>query len=377
MGIKSAISAACVLFCSFEASAHAGTTRISILSILHPSRIQISVHDEEIATLDLLNESVTISEPLSENSILKIQAKQNQLFIEGYPDRVRKAGIRCPKAPCRLLLEVDEKIQRWYEGDLEVTQYNNTINIVLLIGTETLLSSVVASESGEFRQVEALRAFAVLARTFLQSPPRHPEIGADVCDTTHCQVYRAISPSKLIQEAVRSTEGLVLTFNQKVFHPFYSRSCGGKTFTFEEVWQQEAPDYPFFSVECPACKKEAQVHWRTGITLDSLRLATGLPISDIQRSGGWIEVSRLGSVSKFSPENFRILLGREMGWNILPGNQFQVKRNQKSIVFEGTGYGHGVGLCQTGGESLARKGKNFQQILAIYFPNTEIRGKKK
>jgi stage II sporulation protein D len=347
-------------------------SRISILSILRPSEIQITIKSTGISVLKMISKGNEISTPLRVNSVLNVQAAQDQLLIEGYPGTVEHAELHCKDA-CRVLLEVRGKLERLYSGNMEFRSRNNTISIVLSIDKETLVGSILSSEAGEYQEPEVLRALAVVTRSFLAAGIQHPQDNADVCDTTHCQVFQGIEPNKQINDAVKSTRGLILTYHQKPFHPFYSRSCGGRTFTYEQVWGEKAPDYPFFPVSCPVCLNTTEVRWRSDLTLDTLRIATGIPVNGIRRVGGWIEVSNQGETRKFTAENFRIMLGRDLGWKVLPGNSFQIQSHSKSIAFEGAGFGHGVGLCQTGAAGLARLGKTYQQILSYYFPNTEIR----
>jgi stage II sporulation protein D len=59
-----------------------------------------------------------------------------------------------------------------------------------------------------------------------------------------------------------------------------------------------------------------------------------------------------------------------LGWNAVPGNNYELQREGDVVVVEGSGKGHGVGLCQLGASWMARQGYGFQEILAYYYPNT-------
>jgi stage II sporulation protein D len=347
-------------------------SRISILSVLRPTQITVTVRNPGPSVLQVEGANDRKTSPLSDGAVVHMKAHENGLLVNDSTFPAISVALRC-KNGCRLIVEVPGKMHRLYHGDLELNTFNNTINIVLLLDTEELTSSILASETGEFREPEALRAFAILARSFLNSGPLHAERNADVCDSTHCQVFQGFLPSKAISRAVQSTHGLLLTYHKKPFQPFYSRKCGGRTSTFEDVWHHPAANYPFFSADCPVCRTTFRDHWRSDLSMDSLQTAIGIPFDQIQKSGGWIEIRSKGEVSKYSVENFRILLGREIGWKTLPGNSFDMKPNPESVVFEGSSYGHGVGLCQTGTEGLAQLGKSYQEILNHYFPNTEVR----
>jgi hypothetical protein len=68
--------------------------------------------------------------------------------------------------------------------------------------------------------------------------------------------------------------------------------------------------------------------------------------------------------------DFKIIVGRTLGWSVLKSSRFEVGRAGTSFVFRGTGFGHGLGLCQTGAHVMASRGASYRQILAQYFPGT-------
>src|SRR5262249_27259067 len=71
---------------------------------------------------------------------------------------------------------------------------------------------------------------------------------------------------------------------------------------------------------------------------------------------------------------FKIVVGRALGWNVLKSSRFSVTRRGSSFVFRGSGFGHGLGLCQNGAHVMARRGATHSQILEHYFPGTRASG---
>jgi hypothetical protein len=71
--------------------------------------------------------------------------------------------------------------------------------------------------------------------------------------------------------------------------------------------------------------------------------------------------------------DFKIIVGRVLGWNILKSSRFEVSRAGSNFIFRGSGFGHGLGLCQEGAHVMAQRGADFQRILEKYFPGTSIR----
>src|SRR6185437_2788974 len=66
-------------------------------------------------------------------------------------------------------------------------------------------------------------------------------------------------------------------------------------------------------------------------------------------------------------------VGQKLGWDKVPGTRYSVARNAAGdVVFESTGAGHGVGLCQWGASELARRGKTYKEILQYYFPSSSV-----
>src|SRR5207245_7607086 len=70
--------------------------------------------------------------------------------------------------------------------------------------------------------------------------------------------------------------------------------------------------------------------------------------------------------------DFKIIIGRALGWNLLKSSRFQVARSGANFVFRGRGFGHGLGLCQEGAHVMAARGVSYQRILQKYFPGTSI-----
>ena len=312
--------------------AQPATVRISILSLLKPKLVNLTILDRSCSFQ---------GQNLDPGSNMSITL-----------DHIPASGL---ELNCnRVLIEVPPNFRRIYPGKLSFYKNNNTIVIVDTIPIEEAVESITTSEMSVFRQVEAWKAFAVVARTFLLSGSRHLQQHADFCDTTHCQVFQAYMPEGKLEDAVATTHGLVLQYRQKIFRPYFSFSCGGKTATYEEVWRKPAADYPFISVNCPGCEKDPD--WKAHLSANQLSEITEAPWESLM------------------PEELRTLVGRFLGWKLLRSNSFRYESSGDGYDFFGRGIGHRVGLCQKGAAYLAEHGKTFKEILSYYFPNTELRG---
>jgi SpoIID/LytB domain protein len=71
-------------------------------------------------------------------------------------------------------------------------------------------------------------------------------------------------------------------------------------------------------------------------------------------------------------ESGRLAVDRRLGWNAVPSNNFTSREEDGQVILEGSGQGHGIGLCQRGAKAMAEAGNTFRQILNHYFPNTAL-----
>lgn len=238
------------------------------------------------------------------------------------------------------------RISRRYRGKLEIKPTHGELLMIVTMDLETAVASVVAAESPSNAPMEALKAQAVAARSFLVAGgKRHRDFA--FCDTTHCQFLRAPpdAQSPAVQ-ATNATRGLVLAYHDQAFAAMYSASCGGRTHTLEELGMRVG-DYPYFAVECAYCRRHPE-KWATRISETD---AQGLTLT----------------------EKSRLNLARKLGWKTLPSNSYSMHDDESSVLVEGTGAGHGLGLCQRGGADMARHGAPFAEILRHYYPNTELK----
>lgn len=163
-------------------------------------------------------------------------------------------GVRTPDSECtrtvafrkgEFVLSVPGKIERRFNGRLEVTASGGELVATVTMDLETAVASVVAAESVPGATLEALKAQAVAARSFfVAARGRHSGFG--FCDTTHCQFLREPpAENHPASQAARETRGLLIHYRGATVAALYSANCGGRTKALEQ------PGYPYYSVECP------------------------------------------------------------------------------------------------------------------------------
>jgi stage II sporulation protein D len=328
--------------------ASAQDVRIGVFGLFHPVELTVSSTTGSAVILHAGEQTVTL-DASSSPSTARIRAAGAGLLVQFGGRSVNSTNIRLTSregASVDSVLSIPGKITRHYSGRLEISNVSGVLVPVVVMDLESAVASVVAAESVPGTHIEALKAQAVAARSyFVAGKGRHQHF--DFCDTTHCQFLRGAPAleSPAFKAAV-ATRGLVITFESHTISALYTRSCGGTTRTPRDVGLPGA-SYSYFSVECPRCRQHP-VHWQSRITAQD---ASGL---------------------RFSDEKARLDTDRRLGWNTVQSDDFTLRREDASVVLEGVGQGHGIGLCQAGAKAMAERGSDFRHILAHYYPNTEF-----
>jgi stage II sporulation protein D len=245
------------------------------------------------------------------------------------------------------------------------------------IPLEVYVARVLAGEGEPNAPDAARQALAVAIRTYtLVQMGRHRREGFDLCDTVHCQVFRAANDSS--RRAALATARRVLTVGGEPAEVFYSASCGGRSESAAQVWP--GATFPYMQVVRDDDVHGEDVPWQLELTLDELRQALarggfgGGPLRDISINGyntsGRVE--RLGipglTPNEVSGPAFRDALGTTR----IRSTAFSLLRQGNVVRFTGRGYGHGVGMCVIGAGRRARRGESLEAILAQYYPNLQL-----
>ena len=268
----------------------------------------------------------------------------------------------------------------------DVTVSKVSENTTEQVSLEDYVLQVVSTEASVEDEPEALKALAIAARTYaLKNLGRHSKHGYDFCSTTHCQRFESTEARATVENAVKETAGLVLRDNRdELAESYYSASCGGMTADLKSLWNIEAPAH-LRGVEDSYCNSGSHYRWTDVIAsvklLEALRsdprTDVGETIRDISvsndRTGRAERVTLVGDRRRaISGWEFKLIVGRALGWQFIKSSRFTVSRSGSEFVFRGGGFGHGLGLCQEGSHVMAQRGQSFQEILAHYFPGARV-----
>ena len=259
------------------------------------------------------------------------------------------------------------------------------------VGT-TALSEVHPANNDERLADRMFEVQAVLARSYaVTNRGRHAQDGFDLCSTTHCQLYeparlRTSRWAPVVRGAVQRTSGEILWFAGSPARVLFHADCGGHTSSAAAVWGGLAPAYLSGAAdEGPACNAHSEWSFetraaalRTALNADA-RTAVGATLERIEVAGrdsaGRAEKILLRGTRTFviRGEVFREVVTRALGARTLRSTLFTIKQSGAVFVFAGTGFGHGVGLCQSGALARLKAGDSPEQVLEHYFPGTSLR----
>jgi len=296
--------------------------------------------------------------------------------------------------------EQQQGIQNTSEQEYEYQKYK-TIKLlhpetsqVEELNIDEYLYGVVSSEMPASFEIEALKAQAVVARTYtiyqmIHNSDKHEN--ADMCDDFNCcqawiskderfakwESTEAESNWNKIAQAVDSTKGKVVAYGGQPINAFFHANSGGITESSLNIWG--GIDYPYLkSVETDG--EDGYTQYNSQVTLTHQELTDKIKkkyedckIDFTQENcvqilehttSGRVKTIKFGN-KEIAGTEARTLLG-------LKSTNFTFTINTNEITFTVTGYGHGVGMSQTGADSLAKSGSNYEEIIKHFYTDVEI-----
>lgn len=239
---------------------------------------------------------------------------------------------------------------------------------------EKYVQGVTASEMPSAFEPEALKAQSVASRTYALG---RINSGAKLCDTVHCQVYRSDNISAKVKDAVNETKGQVLLYDGKLAsHALYFASSAGKTENSEEVFSGSFP----YLVSVSSSYEPGATHKKEKQTMSistfSSKIKEHMPelnFGKIKRSNIRIKSHSKGERVKSIKVGQKIISGADVRSALgLYSARFKISFKGQKITITSSGSGHGVGMSQYGANGLAKKGKDYKEILTHYYKGTTV-----
>lgn len=281
-----------------------------------------------------------------------------------------------------------------YQSYQTIKLFHNKTGEVQEIKLDDYLDGVVASEMPVDFELEALKAQAVVARTYtfykiLHQQGKHE--GADICDNSSCCQAWISKEDRLakwpeenrqdnwnkILAAVNSTQGKIITYDGAPIDAFFHSNSGGKTEMPSNVWGGN--EYPYLQVvETAGEENYTQYSSKVELSKEEVLEKMKEKYADIEilweqedaikildyTEGNRVKTIKIGN-KEIAGVEARTIFG-------LKSADFTVGIDGNMVIFQVIGYGHGVGMSQTGADSLAKQGKNYEEIIKHFYAGVEI-----
>lgn len=270
-----------------------------------------------------------------------------------------------------------------FRGDVTIVRTeSNKVTVVNTLELEDYLKGVVPKEISDRWPLEAIKAQAIVARTYtlyIKKQKKYPFY--DLTSDISSQVYGGQGAERYRTSlAVERTKGLVLFYNKTILPAYYHAACGGATEDAGELWGDSIP--PLKGVICNFCKESPHAFWKQNVRSKDIQdklnangydLGLIKEIAVVERNSSqrikMLKITtRDGREVRISGKDFRHIVGP----NFIKSNNYAIEMKGYYVDFLGKGWGHGIGLCQWGANFMARQGYSFDRILKFYYPGVEI-----
>ena len=304
----------------------------------------------------------------------------------------KKESIETPTNQQKIEEQLKQKYE--YEKYATIKLYHKKSSQIEDMPIDQYLYGVVSAEMPVSYELEALKAQAIVARTYtiyqiMHSGGKHES--ADICDDfACCQAWiskedrmnrwdenEKESNWEKIVEAVDSTQGKIITYAGSPIDAFFHSNSGGTTETVSNVWG--GSDFPYLqSVQTSGEEGYTGYSSEVELTKDELlkKLKEKHPETEINfedvNSIRILEYTESNRVKTIQFGNIQIAGTEARKIFGLKSTNFSVETKDGKIKFVVTGYGHGVGMSQTGADSMAKQGNGFEEIIKHFYTGVEI-----
>ena len=291
--------------------------------------------------------------------------------------------------------EKNEEIQEYnYQKYGSINLLHKDTGEVETVAIDDYLCNVVSAEMPADYQLEALKAQAIVARTYtIYKVLNKKHDNADICDDSSCCQAWISKEDRLsrwdedkkesnwekIEQCVKETSGKIITYNNQPINAFFHSNSGGTTELPVNVWGGGS-DMPYLQiVETSGEDGYSQYSSEVELTQDELLNKLKEKYDDIQIDFNnnddikIVEYTNSNRVKTVKFGNHQISGTEARSIFGLRSTNFEIIKQEGKIKFVVKGYGHGVGMSQTGADSLAKQGKNCYDIINHFYVGVEIK----
>jgi stage II sporulation protein D len=271
---------------------------------------------------------------------------------------------------------------RRFRGDIQLIEKDNLrLMVINHIDLEGYIQGILYHEASHYWPYDALKAQAIACRTFaLYQMQKNALKDYDVTSDIYSQVYGGRTSERYrTTKAVEETKGEILTYQNKIFPAYYHATCAGHTEDASFLWNIDM--VPLRGILCLFCKDSPHFRWHYVLSLDAIKdklVNFGYPMKKIKNIEilGRDRSHRIISLNIASDNKDINIMAKDLrnilGPNIIRSTNFNIQIVDSDVIFQGFGWGHGVGLCQWGAYFMAKRGYNYKKILKYYYPESEL-----
>ncbi len=262
---------------------------------------------------------------------------------------------------------------RWYRGKTRLIRQGEGLMAINHVNLEDYLYSVVGAEAIATWPLEALKAQAVAARSYaLYKRDRESNGLYDVDTTVGTQVYKGLnSEYTTTHQAVNSTLGQIMTYQDRVILAAFHSSSGGHTENVEDIWTSPLP---YLRGVVDYDQQSPVFEWNQVFPVSQIgSLIAGVGRIKTMQPEQMTPYGRVVTLKAIGDRGTTTLEGKTLRKALnLRSTLFRISTDGNNLYIRGRGFGHGLGLSQWGAYYLAKQGINYHQILTHYYQNTQL-----
>lgn len=268
-----------------------------------------------------------------------------------------------------------------YRGKLIlVPQNKDRFSVLEEIGIEEYLPGVIEGEMPTLWRDDAIQAQVIAARTYALYQKKIKNNALYHINKLDLAYNGSYNYQPKTKEIVDRSRGTVMVYNWELFPGYFHSTCGGHTEDINIVFNLKSIP-PLSGVDCGYCNKSKYYNWTANLKKDEIERKLNNAKFNVKKitrivtektgPGGHssiVKIEHSGGTKRVNANEFRLIIGP----NNLRSTAFKVKNNGSSLIFEGSGWGHGVGLCQYGTQGMANSGFKWYDILKHYYPEIDL-----
>ena len=314
------------------------------------------------------------------------RARSINTTVTAYKNGIMFGGMKSESN--RLFIKSDDPEifiinEKMFRGNIQlIKKANGKLLVVNCIELEDYVKGILYQESSHYWPMEVLKAQAIISRTYaLYQMQGNKQKDFDMTNDIYSQVYGGQASERYrTNKAVDETAGKVLFYKGKIIPAYFHATCGGHTEDASALWKIDLA--PLKGVACGFCRESPHFNWHYDLSLKEIedklsregfkiKNITNLKILGRDKSGRVTDLKIISAnkEEKIPAKDFRNIIGP----NNINSTNFSVNVVGSDAVFEGIGWGHGVGLCQWGAYFMAKQGYTAEQILKYYYPGVNVK----